>query len=124
MSKLPKRKDIEKFGCIRQPLFSIPIDHIVPDILHLFLKVSDVLINLLILERRRLDGIEKRKQNTYLDQYIKFLNDECKISFHVYTDKESKTLKWRDLTGPEKIKLLNNIQLNASFPNIPHVDKV
>ena len=123
LSKLPKRKDIEKFGCIQQPLFSIPIDHIVPDILHLFLRVSDVLINLLILELRRLDGIEKRKQNTYLDQYVKFLNEECKISFHVYTDKESKTLKWR-LDRPRKIKLLNKIQLNASFPNIPHVDKV
>ena len=57
-----------------------------------------MLINLLILELRRLDGIEKRKQNTYLDQYVKFLKDVCKISFHAYTDKETKTLKWRDLT--------------------------
>ena len=43
---------------------------------------------------------------------------------HVYTDKESKTLKWRDLISPETIKLLNKIQLNASFSNIPHVDKI
>lgn len=33
-------------------------------------------------------------------------------------------MKWRDLTGPEKIKLLNKIQLDVSFPNIPHVGKV
>lgn len=66
LSKLPRRKDIEKFGCTRQPLFpSIPIHHIVPDILHLFLRVCDVLINLLILELRRLDGVEKRKQNIF-----------------------------------------------------------
>ena len=124
LSRLPK-KGTEKFGYIRQPLFpSISIDHIIPDTLHLFLRVCDVLINLLILELRRLDGIEKRKQNTYLDQYVKFLNNECKISFHVYTNKKTKILKWRDLTRPEKVKLLNKIHLTSSFSNIAQVDKV
>ena len=45
-SLLPKTKKYieERCGCIRQPLFpSIPIDYVVPDILHLFLRVSDVL---------------------------------------------------------------------------------
>ena len=42
---LVNNKDL-KYGCIHQPLFpSIPIDHIIPDILFLFLRISDILIN-------------------------------------------------------------------------------
>ena len=41
---LVKNKDL-KYGCIHQPLFpSIPINHIIPDVLHLFLRISDILI--------------------------------------------------------------------------------
>ena len=48
---------------IREPLFAtIPVDHYIPDILHLFLRICDVLINLLILDLRKLDGIEKSTQ--------------------------------------------------------------
>ena len=88
----------EKYECIRQPIFpSIPIDHIIPDVLHLFLKISDVLINLLIWELRRLDGIEKAtitaesltKTLAVNSQFLK----EYKISFYMYVDKDSKDLK-------------------------------
>ena len=49
-------KNKEKYGCIHQPLFpSIPIHRVIPDILHLFLRICDVLINLLILELRTMD---------------------------------------------------------------------
>jgi len=34
---------------------------------------------------------------------------------HIYTDKHSNTLKWRDLTGPEKLKLLKNINMVSYF---------
>jgi len=130
----PKKKTEEKYGCIRQPLFpSIPIDHVIPDILHMFLRISDVLINLLILELRRLDGLEKLqlRENQFnqtkaknLDQYITFLNVTCKISFHMYVDKESKHLKWRDLTGPEKLKLFKHIEIPDLFPKLSNGQKV
>ena len=103
-SLLPKTKKYneEKCSCIWQLLFpSIPTDHVVPDILYLFLRVSDVLTNLLIVELRCLDGINKN--TLHFDKYITFLNEDCKVSFHTYQDKESKVLKWRDLTGPEKV---------------------
>jgi len=52
----------ERFGCDNIPIFeSIPIDHVVIDTLHLFLRIGDLLINLLILDLRRQDGIEKVK---------------------------------------------------------------
>jgi len=124
-AKLPKTKKYneEKCGCIRLPLFpSIPIDHVVLDILHLFLRVSDVLTNLLIVEIRRIDAINNN--TSYLDRYTKFLNEQCKVSFHMYTDKETKKLKWRDLTGPEKIRVFNNIDFNHLFPDMPQVTKI
>lgn len=43
----------KKFNCKAQPLFDfIPIDHVIIDTLHLFLRKSDVLIDLLIRELR------------------------------------------------------------------------
>ena len=54
-----KRKPTDKFF-VYNPLFPmVEIKNVVPDILHLFLRICDVLINLLILELCRLDGIEK-----------------------------------------------------------------
>ena len=118
--------DHEKYGCKEQPLFPfIPIDHTIPDILHLFLRVSDVLINLLILDLRTHDAVKKlTKEQSMFEIYIKFLNETCKISFHTYTDKHSKNLKWRDLTGPEKLKLFKNINMIQLFPNLPNNDKI
>ena len=50
----------QRFNCAHPPLFStISITHVVPDILHMYLRVTDVLFDLLILEIRRLNGIER-----------------------------------------------------------------
>ena len=121
-----------KYGCIHQPLFpSISIDRVIPDILHLFLRISDVLINLLILDLRRMDGIEKLKNNEFnqtatqqLVTYITYLNQCCKIPFHMYTDKDSKILKWRDLTGPEKLKLFKAIKIPELFPRLINANDI
>ena len=125
---LTKTKD-SKYGCIHQPIFpSIPIDHVIPDILHLVLRISDILINLLILELRRMDGIEKLtnkefKQSTVTNHFT-YLNINCKISFHVYLSKESKFLKWRDLTSPEQLKLFASIKIPELFPDLKNANLV
>ena len=122
-----KKRPTDKFCCVQQPLFpTIQIKNVVPDILHLFLRICDVLVNLLILELRRMDGIEratKVKSFTILkniSKYESFLRDTCKISFHFYQDKESKNMKWRDLTGNEKLKVFKQIQIPALFPQFPN----
>ena len=130
LSKLPKRKskdkETETYGCKQQPLFPfIPIDHIIPDVLHLFLRVTDVLTNLLILDLRTSDVVKKlTKEQSMFEKYIKFLNETCKVSFHTYMDKQNKNLKWRDLTGPEKLKLFKNINIIQLFPDLPNNDKI
>ena len=90
-----------------------------------FFRISDILINLLILDLRRMDGIEKLKNNEFnqsatqqLDTYITYLNNSCKIPFHMYTDKDSSILKWRNLTGPEKLKLFKAIKIPEIFPSL------
>ena len=126
LSCLKKTKNNQKYGCIRNPLFpTIPVHHVVPDILHLFLRITDVLINLLIQDLRRLDGIEKTRIQSFsrtdavnVAKYERFLNDSCKISFHMYVEKDAKMLKWRDLTGPEKLKLFNTIDISTLFTNL------
>jgi len=48
-----KKRGVEIYGCVRQPLFpTIPINPVIPDVLHLFLRISDLLINLLITDLR------------------------------------------------------------------------
>ena len=47
-----------------------------------------------------------------------FINDTCKISFEFFIDKETKTLKWRDLMGPEKRVFFKNMSLADHLPNL------
>ena len=67
LAKQCKTKNNEIYGCVQQPIFdSIPVDHIIPDTSHLFLRVSDVFINLLIRDSCRQDSLQK-KSNSNLD---------------------------------------------------------
>ena len=124
-----KPKSRQRFNCSRKPLFPfIPIDHVIIDSLHLFLRVSDLLINLFIEELRRQDGIEKatfdkldRSKMTNLVVYENFLNNSCKIRFQWYISQDTKKLQWRDLTGPEKVKLFKHVDHPEVFPNIHRI---
>ncbi len=90
------------------------------DNLHLFLHVSDVLIDLLITElQRQQDSIEKAKKLTHfdpekyrhLDRFQRFVTSLGIPGYNFWIGKNSKQLKWRDLTGPEKLKLFAKINL-------------
>ena len=108
-SKLPKSNK-NKFNCSHDPLFPfIPLDHVVIDTLHLFLRIADILINLLICDLRALDATTNSELVSNLTTYKKFLNEKCKI--HINWITSDKTLKWRDLTGPEKHRLFKNMNI-------------
>ena len=105
MSQLSKSNK-NRYNCCHKPMFPfIPIHHVIIDSLHLFLRIADVLINLLIQDIQILD--EQIRSNIHITQYQQFLNDKCKIHFKFQQDKETKTMKWQDLTGPEKRDYLN-----------------
>ena len=72
-----------------------------------------------------MDGIEKFRSQEFksttaqnVNRYIIYLNVNCKISFHMYVDQDSKNLKWRDLTGPEKLRLFKAIKIVELFPKL------
>ena len=120
-AKLPK-KSSKKYNCSHPPLFDmIPMHKVIIDNLHLFLRISDLLINLLITDIRRLDGIEKvtspdLDKCRHMKKYEDLMN-KCKIQFRFYVCKDTNKLKWRDLTGPEKHRLFNGIDLPQRFPS-------
>ena len=58
-TKFPKKSKL-CFNCSETPIFSfIPLQHVIIDHLHLFIRISDVLINLLIRDLQVVDGINK-----------------------------------------------------------------
>ena len=58
----------KRFNVSHPPLFpSIPLQNVVIDNLHLFLRVSDVLIDLLIVELKRQDAIDKARSFSGFD---------------------------------------------------------
>lgn len=59
-----------------------------------------------------------------MTKYERFLNDDCKISFHWYKSDDHKALKWRDLTGGEKHRLFKCVNLCTLFPLIPKVKDI
>ncbi len=109
-----------------------PLSNAVIDNLHLFLRVSDVLIDLLILELRRQDSIEKTKKFSnfdvkkcaHLDQYQQFVASLGIPSYNFYVGKDSKQLKCRTLTGPEKLRLLAKINLQELLPSLPESETI
>ena len=122
-AKLGKRNK-DRYNCSRDPLFDfIPMDRVIIDTLHLFLRISDNLIELLIRDIHIKDGITKTTKNipsgSYSERYEKFLN-ENKIRFKWITDKDSKeSVQHRDLTGPEKLRLFKSIDIPTLFPDLP-----
>ena len=95
------------------------------DNLHLFLRVSDVLTDLIV-ELKRQDAIDKVRAFTsfsmdkypHLSAYQRLITS-CSISdFQFYVGQTSKQLKCRSLTGPEKLKLFHAINVKELLPSL------
>ena len=115
LSQRPKsRKEYNVSNC---PLFpSIPITNVVIDNLHMFLRVCDVLIDLLIIRLRFEDSIDKVKKFTKFDT-LKYK--------HVYAYQQFVTglgiriwlriLHWSDVKGSQ-VSLLNRTREIEGMP--------
>ena len=127
ISKEPKSK--KRFNVSRPPLFpTIPLTNVVIDNLHLFLRVFDVLMRLLIDKLKRQDAIASAKRftgafNISKYRHCKGLEDfVCQLGipdFRFYIGQNSRLLKIRTLTGPEKLKVLSNIDIQFLLPSLP-----
>ena len=123
----------KQFNCKNPPLFPfISLDHVIIDTLHLFLRISDNLIELLIRELRRQDSIEKkstfahgfpRDKFKHMAAYEKLLRD-LGISFEWRVGPETKKLEYRDLNGPEKITLFQHINIPTLLPSFKEAQSI
>lgn len=102
---MPKRK--QQYNVSRKPLFPmIPLDRVVIDNLHLFLRVSDVLIDALINDLLGLDSLGKAKKVAGLDRakhkhiaaFEAFVSKIGISGFQMQVGADSK-VKWRTFTG-------------------------
>ena len=123
--QLPNNSKTVKYGYDKLPLFKdiIPINRYMIDMLHLFLRISDTLINLLVKDCTLFDKFESWTitrfdvtEFKHLHAFQKFLNEKCKVSFKFVWLSETKKLTWRDLVGPEKIRFFEAFDLKEIFP--------
>ena len=128
-----KKSRGERYGCKFAPIFkAISIDHVIPDMLHLFLRITDVFFNLLIVDIRRHDALESISSSqsnspspTYLHQLEFFINTTCKIPFKFsYGGDKKNELQYRDLMGPEKHIVFKKSPLQELFPNLPNIKDI
>ena len=124
-----KRK--KSFNVTHHPIFpNIPLKNIVVDNLHMFLRVADVLIDLLIGALRTLDRIKESMKIhstdglTHLSTYEAALKSIGISGFTFWVGKTSKTLKWRTLTGTEKLLLFDKFKMADHFPDLKDKEKI
>ena len=112
-------QSIGKKGYVSLPIMNIPFHRIVVDTLHLFLRITDVLYDLFIKDLRQIDGKQKNETDfttqPHLRQFFSDLFEIYKIRRPYYVD--GNKIKIRDLQGPEKKKLFNEVDLKLFAPN-------
>ena len=119
-----KRQD---FGYARVAIANkIPFHKVVVDLLHLFLRITDKLTNLFISSLRDLDrGVGFNRQSDErnlsmlpnIQKYINFLEIEIKVGRSWYMS--DRQIEFRDLTGEEKERLFEKMDVPLLFPNHP-----
>ena len=127
LCKGPKKRNM---SCLRTPVLPfIPVDCVVPDPLHLFLRISDQLVNQLVQILRHKDNIGKNSKNVDMTNcqniasFEKFVKD-MNIPWFFMTNKDTGLLQFRDFTGPEHKKIQDNIKLENLISWHPKLDNI
>ena len=96
----------------------------------MFLRVADTLVDLLIHDLRQLDNVNKsmKVQNleglTHLSTFQHIVQSMGIPGYTFWIGRESKKrLKWRTLTGPEKL-ILFHINIPEMFPEVENGDVI
>ena len=78
----------KQFGCENKLLIEIDPRKIVPDELHLFLRIYDILMSTLLDDCRQLDNKAevKKLKSDHVDRLVRTIND-CGVKFNVWIDK-------------------------------------
>jgi len=113
-------------GYKNEPILGfIKAENVIVDGLHLFLRISDKLEDLLQTDLIQMDNVGAFKidieSNPNRKKYFDFLTQlNIKKPYYV-SMKTPRNILARDLTGIEKLKLFNNINLAKLFPELSNV---
>ena len=106
MEKLIERNDYYK-GHLRKPLFDmISLNHWIPDELHLMLRITDRLWNLVMAELMEYGLFNDTAQKIIIEEMR-----QIKVNFHFWQNKESKSWCHTSLMGDDKLKVLQFFDL-------------
>ena len=99
----------QKYGVKHAPLLEIEVDHFVPDELHLFMRIMDVLLRNLIDDAFSKDHFAKINGNA-TDNVILLVKaiQACGVIFRTWSTK-SGDLEWTSLSGSDLKKVLTNL---------------
>ena len=84
----------------------IPLDHWIPNELHIMLRITDRLWNLLIAELIEQDLFNDIARKIIIDEMKKI-----KVNFQFWQDRGSKTWNYTSLVGDDKLKVLQFFDL-------------
>ena len=83
-----------------------------------------------LLDLRQLDNVSKstKLQNleglTHLSTFQRIVESMGILGYTFWIGRKSKKLKWRTLTGPEKLLLFRNINIPEMFPEVENGDAI
>ena len=127
MTSGPKK---HAYNCSHPPLFeNIEVTHVVPDTLHLFLRLADQLMIQLISYLQQLDQIERQSPQysaekcKHMAKFEQFVHS-LKIEWNFYVDKEQQKITSRDFTGPEHVKIFSKMDLDEIVPGHPKLSLI
>ncbi|KAL5488880.1 hypothetical protein EMCRGX_G017893 [Ephydatia muelleri] len=96
-------------GSVNRPLTAIPVDHMMIDELHLFLRIFDVMLRNLI-----------KMSEPHTQQLVAYIRS-CGVSFNIWESESSDgKVEWTSLTGEAKkkvLKLLPSKMKDIPLPN-------
>ena len=99
----------QKYGVKHAPLLEIEVDHFVPDELHLFMRIMDVLLRNVIDDALSKDQFAKINGNPTdnVSLLVKAIQ-ACGVTFRTWSSK-SGDLEWTSLTGNDLKKVLTDL---------------
>jgi hypothetical protein len=115
-----KKNDLKK-GYVKEPIaIGFKFEKVVIDMLHLFLRITDVLEqNLLIIKLKTLDAANNSGPDDNLDnqpilkRFIDYITNDLRINRVYYVSEKQIVL--RNLDGDEKLKIFENINIENLF---------
>lgn len=120
LQKKVENKKQDTCGYDKHPVSdAFPFDHVIPDLLHAFLRISQKLMELLLQKIEHLDGKfdADLNKNFVLKRLIDFLENVCKFK-KPYKIKDGR-IELKEFYGSQYEIIFSNIKLDTILPHEP-----